>query len=360
MPCFWTDKTRVTETCDEGGGGDNHVDALVYLGQLYDTAVVGDWIWDGSPLYAPAAPGAPIAGSWLTGFGPATAINYVRNTTILGSTTLDNADFVLDYGLGRAGTNGNQSIPVVDSIGGSGPYSASGFFIYTVGANLDPVGIYDALPSEYRYPSWADECIAIPRRREMTKSRALVNVDLAFGGSVTELGVYTTPGDFVYSGPGVTTINETSAEADHSSTDIGPWGEFQEVSLGLKLSIKPSGLGPVDIDGYIQPEVFVTAPGLIDAYVDGIEFFALEDPNVNATHDWPSAGTGVAVPGFRIPVCYDEGSGYWYIGQSLSMFENPDPPALPSGDGGFVGTLRSAADDTEICRVAVLRYSGGS
>lgn len=360
MPCFWTDKTRVTETCDEGGGGDNHVDALVYMGQVYDTAPVGDWIWDGDAQYAPAAPGAPAAGSWQVGFGPATAIGMIRNTTILGSTTLDNADFVLDHGLGRLGTDGNQSIPVVDSIGGSGPYSASGFFMDAVDGNLDPVGLYNALPSEYRYPSWVGECLAIPRRRELTRSRATVNVDLGFGGSVTELAVYSTPGDFIYSGPGVSTVNNTSAASDHFQPGVGPWGDYQEVSIGLNLSIKPSGLGPVDVDGYVQPEVYVTEPGLIDAYVDGIEFFALEDPASTATHDWPAAGTGVAVPGFRFPVCYDDNSGYWYIGQSGSMFENPDPPSLPSGAGGFVGTLRSAADDTEICRVAVLRYSGGS
>ena len=358
MACFWTDLLGVREDC--GAESDNVVSALILLGQTYDSAVVGDWLWDGSALYAPGTPDAPAAGSWQIGFGPAATVSLIRNTTVLGGTALDNADFVLDHGLGRFGTDGNQSIPVVDTTGGSGPYSASGFFMDTVDGNLDPIGIYNALPSNYRYPSWVDECITIPKRREPIRTRSVVNIDLGFGGSVTQLSVDTVPGAFVYNGAGTTTVNTISDETVYYDGDLGPGGLFPVVSLSLYLSIKPTGLGPVDVDGYIQPEVFVTEPGLIDAYINDIEYFAMEDPPSNATYEWPAQGTGVAVPGLRFPVCYNESEGVWYIGQRGPVFENPDPPALPSGEGGFVGTLRSAADDTEICRVAILRYSGGS
>lgn len=363
MGCFWTDRQKVSEDCEGGGGGGNPVSVVVNLGEDYNRIYIGDWLWNGAPLYEPDAPAAPAAGTWVSFFGPNFTVYRLVTTFVPGGTNLNQANYTFDPDTGTITTNGNQTLPGLNTVGGMGPFTACGIQVNF--DNIDMEGIYDALPDSLKYPLWALRCEKLQRRRLGTQYRESVNADVDFNGSASQVNVYTLQGlNVVYSGPPpVSSLNDT-ATSDISGIgtgDIGPFGEVFTAGriFGISLDTTPIGMGAVDFDGYIQREVLVQEPAVMDAYVDDIEIFESDDPE-SFGFEMPEQGTGTPFAGV-IPVGYDESNGteagYFIgaMGDGSSVFYNSDEAYnIPNVKAALVGNLKRSSDDTTICRIAVL------
>lgn len=369
--CFWTDLVNATQEC---GGAPEPEGQTVALIVDSDSPTYDMWMWDGAPAYVPSEPDEPSSRVWLPALRAPVASGevFLRNTVLVGGTALSYEDFTFDAVNGTFGPTTPLSIPVLDTLGGSGPYSASGFNAAFSEPAYRMPGLYDALPPDKKYPAWADDAPALPRRRVRTLFRTSCDCTFVFGAGVTNVSVYLSPGDWpsVYDGAPPATLQVTSTEPEDEYLDlyyhgIGPWeDEAPTMDLNyaaLTLSINPTGQGAVTVGGTLFPEVGVGDPGLIDAYVGDMEFFEI-DPDTVAFNDLPPQGTGVAVSA-RFPVAYHMNSEKWvmltYAGFSSGgdWFENPNPPPEPAAPGVLVGTLFDAQTDAPLLRVAVLHRS---
>jgi hypothetical protein len=366
MACFWTDNLVVKEDC-VGGGGDNVVDVVVDWTDSSSRIYIGDWVWSGDVLYAPAAPAAAGAGHWASAFGPAFEVFRFRNTFVPGGVDLTLGDFTFNPATGDITTDGVVVLPGTNDSGGLGPYTASGMSIEFT--TMDIQGVYDALPSEFQYPAWVARSPSVPRRRLGTSFRETINGDIDYNDSASTASIYLLNGTEVYSGAAtLTSVNETASTTvgSNNTGEVGPYDNDAYVSgstYGVALDATPNGMGSVGFDGFYRREVLVQEPAVLDAYLDDIEFFALEDP-AGQGFEMPPVGTGTPYAG-ALPVCHNSivgGSAGYYIGYTgggSTVFTNPDSAyELPSETGALVGTLKSSADDGEICRVAVLVYAG--
>lgn len=108
----------------------------------------------------------------------------------------------------------------------------------------------------------------------------------------------------------------------------------------IALNYRPQGLAHINITGWLAPEIGVALPGVIDAYIDDLEYFEGEDVALGEFL-FPPAGTGVAFPDVRLPVTWnmDWGSGAW--GRRGSMRGTPhtsrSPAALVSTSVHYAG-----------------------
>jgi len=366
--CFWTDLVHARQVCgsDPAPPVGNLVDAVVMGWGGFGTVMyLNEIIWRDSVMYSPSnPPSAQTEGVWVSAIGPAAEVGgQVRNVVYPGGTTQPLENFTIDHANGWLGTNGEVTIPVLNTAGGSGAFSATGFSFDSL--NLDFAGVYAALPPEAKYPEWVDRVFRIPPRRRTSNVRAHVALTMsavagatnmqAFNGFSNETFIDGTP---TYTYSGMTEPKSTQ----YGVAPVTPWAgnDYDNVSRIFEANWQPTNNAPVTIDCVVTPEVEVFEPGVIDAYVDELEWFAMEDTSgLSNPFDMPPAGTGQMLSNLAIPVCYVDGEWTLNTWGAGSDYQNPGfrdglpGYELPFESGIAVGVLKRADNDEVICTMAI-------
>lgn len=362
--CFWTDLLGVAEDCGGSTKG-QQVDAIIssWYGEFSEYS---SWMWRAGVLYEPPDPPGETTYHWMPALPPGTTIWHVRNTAVGGAQIIDHSSFYIDFEQGRIGTDEIVASPVTNDWGGSGPYGASGLFIDLDGVDLSQ--LYPLLPPEYQYAD-AEYYAWLPARRGSAIWRTSVNVQLGgYGAGEWQLFAYADPSSSnapLVNGvtPAPTSIVATtptpSGPAGGGVMYISPPGYEESAYLNnvvLALNYYPQGLSHINIKGWLAPEIGVALPGVIDAYIDDLEYFEGEDVAIGEFL-FPPAGTGVAFPDVRLPVTWNMDWEAWGLGAEWGDAQNT-AISLPSGPGVYIGTLRRA-NGTAICKVAYMLGQGG-
>lgn len=375
--CFWTDLINATQVCSAPAPpAQDRVDVVMSTYDLFYPVPIDEWEWDGAPLYAPPPVSPPPPLIWVNAVNSGTLLgDWIYNTVYQGNTRLTTEDFYLDPVLGTIGTVGVISIPVLNTTGGSGPYSATGAVIYD--GYFPSAPLYEPLPGAYKYPAWAERSIMLPPRRGVPQRRVYVEIPhfsgptglssnfgfSSFGGSSNPFwDSAASPSGF----SGTTTAEEYSQWGARPL--FGPWESQEGIGVNaprvVEFNWRPTDNTPLSIEFHVRPEVGIAAPGIIDAYVDGLEFFPREVAEATPTKfDVPPAGTGRAYPEMVIPVTYDDGNDTWWLGVFVTSdnehgttnpeYANEVAPAPYWEAGILVGTMRKVVDDSVICRISM-------